>query len=88
MKAIITKYLGPTNYKGARIVAYAPDNQRKYYSYPYEYDSEKAHQWAASQYAAMMDWSGQLVSGWTGKEYIHCFADQDTFNKDSFTKEG
>ena len=43
MKAIQTKYLGPTNHKGARIKAWADGWGSVIISYPHEYNAERAH---------------------------------------------
>ena len=47
MKAIQTKYLGPTDTKGARIKAWADGWGSKTISYPYEYGTDRAHYVAA-----------------------------------------
>jgi hypothetical protein len=47
MKAIQTRYLGPTNYKGSRIKAWADGWGSVTISYPHEYNTEQAHWWAA-----------------------------------------
>lgn len=43
MQAIHTKYLGPTNHKGARIKAYTASGFSAVIAYPYELDEEQAH---------------------------------------------
>ena len=43
MKAIHTKYLGPTITQGARIKAYTSDGLSAFISYPYELDQKHAH---------------------------------------------
>ena len=47
MKAVQTKYLGPTNTKGSRIKAWADGWGSKIISYPHEYNSDRAHYEAA-----------------------------------------
>ena len=49
--AIETHYLGPTNYRGARIIA-RWDTDRLTISYPYELDGERCHRVAADQMLA------------------------------------
>ena len=43
MKAIHTKYLGPTNHKGARIKAYTANGLSAVIAYPYALDEKHAH---------------------------------------------
>ena len=43
MQAIHTKYLGPTNHKGARIKAYTASGFSVVISYPYELNEPHAH---------------------------------------------
>ena len=43
MKAIQTKYLGATDYKGSRIKAWAEGWGSATISYPHEYSNEMAH---------------------------------------------
>ena len=78
MKAIMTKYLRPTKYRGYRIVAYAPDNKRKYYPYPHEFKNlEEAHYQCACDYRDSLGWEGELAQGWTGKEFAHVFINEE-----------
>ncbi len=65
MIAIETKYIGPSNYKDARIVAYTINGQRLTISYPYELSGEAVHRKAAQALADKMDWKGKLVAGAT-----------------------
>lgn len=81
MKAIITKYLGPTNVRGARIKAKAEGVPAVIISYPYELSGEDVHRAAAVKLAQKYNWldlNGQeleLVGGGlpdnTG--YAFCF---------------
>ena len=47
MKAIQTRYLGPTDYKGSRIKAWADGWDSVTIGYPHEYNTERAHYQAA-----------------------------------------
>ena len=79
MQAIEIKYLGPTNTKGARIVAECAA-KRVTVGYPYELDSEAAHRYAAQKLCEAMGgkygWefsrrvTGQLKNG----NYVHVYA--------------
>ena len=79
--AIVTKYLGPTNYRGARIVASIPAriadcrpaHWRLTLSYPYELTGEDAHRAAAQALADRLGWGGRLVGGALADGYAFCF---------------
>lgn len=67
MQAITTRYLCPTNTKGARIVAEA-DAGRRVYGWDHREDVHGNHLAAGSRYALEMGWIGdgarhQLASG-------------------------
>lgn len=66
MKAIRTKYLCPTDYRGARIKASEPDGQSVTIPYPYELSGEDAHRVAAKALRDRMGWSGTLAGGYVG----------------------
>lgn len=74
MKAIRTKYVGPTDTKGARIVASDGDGNRVTIPYPHEYDALRAHREAAWAFIDPQSWKypRKLISGWLrGAEYVH-----------------
>lgn len=62
MQAIVTKYHGPTNTRGARISAKA---QAGRLSVPYDsaLSTDGNHVRAASIFAARFGWSGKIVGG-------------------------
>lgn len=76
MQAIETKFIPPTNSKGARIKAQCAAKAITI-GYPYEFDGEKAHRYAANELCEIMGgkfgWnfsqfvSGQLKNG----NYVH-----------------
>ena len=47
--AIISKYYGPTNSRGSRIIV-KTQRSRKSYPYPYELSGADCHIWAVDQY--------------------------------------
>lgn len=47
--AIISKYVGPTNSTGSRIIV-SSQRSRKTFSYPYEKSGSDCHTWAVDQY--------------------------------------
>jgi len=67
MKAITTKYVGPTTFKGPRLIAPEPDGKRCIISYPHEYDTEAAHRIAAETLRDKLGWKGALAGGYLGK---------------------
>jgi len=73
MKAIETRYLGPTNTKGARIVARDSDGNRVTISYPNELSGEDVHRKAAEALRDKMQWSGTLKGGSTSRGYVFVF---------------
>jgi len=73
MKAIVTKYHGPTNYKGSRITASDEDNNRITISYPYELSGEECHRKAAQALCDKMGWTGTLVGGSLKNGYVFVF---------------
>jgi hypothetical protein len=76
MKAIVTKYHGPTNYKGARIIASDEDGNRISISYPYELSGEAVHRKAAEALKTKMGWTGKLVSGSLKNSYVFVFVSE------------
>ncbi len=61
MTTIITRYIGPTNYKGARIVADAGMKRRVTVSF--DHGARNAHQVAALALCKKFGWKGTLVEG-------------------------
>ena len=77
MKAIVTKYHGPTDFKGSRISASDSDGNRVFISYPHELSGEAVHRLAADALCKKMGWTGKLVSGWTKEGYVFVFTGED-----------
>ena len=73
MKAIKTKFKGPTNTRGSRIIASDEDGNRITISYPYELSGESVHRKAADALCAKMGWTGDLVSGSLKNGYVFVF---------------
>ena len=55
-KAIITKYHGPTNYRGSRVSASDSDGNRVYVSYNYGLKDELIHKEALDAFLEKMNW--------------------------------
>ena len=77
MKAIVTKYYGATNHRGARIVARAEGVKEQSIPYPYELSGEAVHREAAVKLCVRMGWSTELCGGGLPDQsgYAFCFAD-------------
>lgn len=75
MKAIFTKYHGPTNTKGSRISASDSDGNRVTISYPYELSGEAVHRQAAVALCSKMNWKGELIGGSLKNGYVFVFAE-------------
>ena len=73
MKAIVTKYHGPTNNRGSRITASDEDGNRITISYPYELSGEAVHRKAAMVLCDKMKWRGHLASGSLKNGYVFVF---------------
>jgi hypothetical protein len=63
-QAITTKYLGPTDKRGARIVATAAAG-RKVFHWDHAENTEENHKIAATHYANDLNWNGRLIGGCT-----------------------
>jgi hypothetical protein len=71
MKAITTKYVGPTNTRGARIIASDGDGNRVTVAYDYNMHNDKAHSAAARALCEKMGWHGVLIAGGTTTGYVY-----------------
>lgn len=78
MKAIVTKYHGPTDTRGARITADDGDGNRITISYPYELSGEDVHRKAAEALRDKMGWTGNLIGGATKDGYAFVFMPNNT----------
>ena len=76
MKAITTKYIGPTNYRGSRIKAVAEGGNSITLSYDDALNSDQNHLAAAVALRDKMNWkdSGKLLGGGTEKGYVFVFS--------------
>lgn len=86
MKAIVTKHLGPTNTKGARIKASAADGNQIIVPMDYEVSNEEAHLGAAYALCAKMNWLGYLAQGGLKNGYVHVFVTDGAVASDALHK--
>lgn len=61
MKAIQTHYVGPTNFRGSRIIAKAEGV--KPLTIGYDHASDNPHREAAEKLCARQGWQGRLIEG-------------------------
>jgi hypothetical protein len=76
MQTITTKYVGPSNVKGSRIIATASGNKtRAIVSYDNALNSEDAHKQAVLALAGKLEWHGELIGGHTKDGLVWVFID-------------
>ena len=63
MKAIQTRYYGPTNTRGSRIKAWAEGVGSVSIPYPHELSGEDVHRAAAEKLASKYGWTNTLIGG-------------------------
>jgi hypothetical protein len=73
MKAITTRFLGPTDTKGARIIA--SDCDRNKVTIPYDYNGEESYRDAAIALCVELGWEGTLVGGHLDNGMVWVFVD-------------
>lgn len=76
MKAITTRYLGPTNFRGSRIKATAEGGNSITIPYPYELSGQDVHQKAAIALCKKLGWGTELLGGGTETGYAFVFKNQ------------
>ena len=83
MQAIITKYLGPTNYHGARIKATC---QAGSVTVPFDYAAKEPHDVAAIALRAKLGWEkdsyGRMVRGALPDGKGNCYVFVDGYRDD------
>lgn len=76
MKAILTRYHGPTNVKGSRVSAQAEKGQRIIIPVDHALGIDTNHMLAARGLRTKMGWSGKLIGGTLGSgDMCWVFAD-------------
>ena len=75
MKAIMTKYLGPTDRRGSRIKATDSDGNNLVQGYDSALNSDDNHKAAAKALRDKMGWKGRMIGGWVGNEMAFVFED-------------
>lgn len=70
MKAITTKFHGPTNVKGSRYSARDSDNNRVILNSDFNLDHEENHKRAALALVSKMGWEGTFHGGSTKDGFV------------------
>ncbi len=79
MQTITTKYIGPTNHRGARIRAVTASGQALTLPINHSYSDGRCHAEAALELCKRLGWSGELVSGSTSRGYVFVFVSGDRY---------
>lgn len=72
-RAITTKYLGPTNTRGSRVVADDGDGNRLTLPWQSAWSEWENHEFAARALCDRLGWSGTLAGGWTKRGMVFVF---------------
>ena len=68
-QSIETRYVGPTNHRGSRIIATTPSGHKLTHAWNYEFNSDANHYAAAEALRAKLDWPSIKAGGSTAKGY-------------------
>ena len=71
-QAIETRYVGPTNTQGSRIIAITGSGIRRVYHWDYELNQIENHHAAAEKLRAELDWPAVVAGGSTVKGFAFC----------------
>lgn len=77
MQTITTRYKGPTDCNGSRIVASATNGQRLTHSIDNSQSTDDNHTSAAQTLARRLNWRGKLQGGHTASGMVWAFIDTD-----------
>lgn len=75
MKAIETKYFGPSNVRGSRIIASDLDNNKVIKGYDHTLNIDGNHKAAAYALRDKMGWKGDLIGGATKAGFAWVFTE-------------
>jgi hypothetical protein len=81
MQAIVTKYIGPTNYRGSRVKATTESGLSLTAGWRDDLNNEENHRLAAFALAKKLGWFGEWVGGGMtkGNVYVCVTKSYDTF---------
>ena len=69
--AIVTRYLGPTDFRGSRIKAFTESGRSITISYADNLSVTENHQAAAKALQAKMGWTDDLIEGGLAQGYVY-----------------
>ena len=72
MQCIQTKFLGPTNHRGSRIVATATHGTKITRQYDYALSTDDNHKAVADTLCSQLDWPTIKAGGATMNGYVWC----------------
>lgn len=78
-QSIATKYQGPTDYRGARVIARSATGHRLTVAWNYALDPAGNHAEAARALAAKLGWMGEWYGGSTPTGYVFVTGKGSTF---------
>ena len=78
MVAILTKFIGPTNSRGALVKAFTTSGHRIFVPWDHSRNVEENHDAAAIALCRKMEWCGKLVRGGTYVGYAYTFLREST----------
>lgn len=84
MKAITTKYHGPTDTRGSRISATDGDGNRVTLPYDHSLSLGRNHDAAALALCARLGWGGRLVCGDMARGHVYVFDAEAPSNLSAF----
>ncbi len=78
-QSIVTKYHGPTNTRGSKVIATSASGHRLQLEWDDALNSDANHQAAAMALAVKLDWSGTWAAGSTNDGCVFVNLDGDAF---------
>ena len=63
MQTITTKYVGPTNSRGSRVIARTTSGVRRVMAWDYARSQDSNHREAAHLLAEQLGWAGEWIAG-------------------------
>lgn len=84
MKAICTKFMGPTNHQGARIKASDMDGNTITIAYPHDGGADVRHRAAAIALCQKMGWQGRMIEGSTKTGSVFVFVSSGDLTSEIF----
>ena len=69
-QGIETRYVGPTNHRGSRVIATTPGGHKLTHHWAYELGIDANHHAAAEALRAKLDWPSIKAGGSTAKGFV------------------